>query len=75
MPSTPQQLRRRDQVEAVLRFAAPVLDLVLAAGDRVSRIVAPADEDHYAIQPGERLGIGPAGPRAPRSRPTHRSEA
>ena len=59
MPSTPQQTRRRDQVESVLTLAAPFLDLLLAAGDRLSHIVAPGDEDTYAIRPaGERLELG-----------------
>jgi hypothetical protein len=58
MPNTPQQQRRRDQVEAVLRLAAPLLDLVLATGERVSRLVAPGDDDYYAIPPaGERLEL------------------
>jgi hypothetical protein len=33
----PSQVARRRQVEAGLRLVAPFLDLVLAAGDRVSR--------------------------------------
>lgn len=36
---SPTQLAWRDRIEAVLRLAAPALDLVLAAGDRLSRIV------------------------------------
>ncbi len=36
---------------------APALDLLLAAGDRVSRAVGPADE-YYPIRPaGERLEL------------------
>jgi hypothetical protein len=43
----------RGRIETGLRFAAPVLDLVLAAGDRVSRI---ADrEEPELVLPG-RLG-------------------
>jgi hypothetical protein len=58
VPNTPQQQRRRDRVEALVRLAAPLLDLVLATGDRVSRVVARGDDDHYAIPPaGERLEI------------------
>ena len=34
MPPTPTQLAWRGRIEAVLRIAAPALDLVLAAGDR-----------------------------------------
>jgi hypothetical protein len=36
---SPSQLARRRQVEAGLRLVAPLLDLVLGAGDRVSRVV------------------------------------
>ncbi len=41
-------------------LAAPVLDLVLAAGDRFSSIVSPRNEDDYvAIRPpGEKLELG-----------------
>lgn len=48
MPNlTPEQLRRRDQVEALIRLAAPMLNLVLAAGERLSRLVEPEDYDYY----------------------------
>ena len=47
------QLIWRDRVETGLRLAAPVLDLVLAAGDRLSRAVDR--EDPELILPG-RLG-------------------
>ncbi|WP_205695760.1 hypothetical protein [Conexibacter sp. SYSU D00693] len=36
---TPSQLAWRRRIEAGLRLAAPALDLVLAAGDRLSRTV------------------------------------
>jgi hypothetical protein len=70
MPNTPQQQRRRDQVEAVLRLGAPFLDLLLVAGDRVSRIVAPQGDDYYALRVGERLELDAiqAGPGSPRTR-------
>ena len=35
---TPSQLATRRRVEAVIGLAAPVLDLVLFAGERVSRV-------------------------------------
>jgi hypothetical protein len=47
------QLIWRGRIEAGLRVAAPVLDLVLAAGDRVSRVVDR--EEPELIMPG-RLG-------------------
>ena len=42
---TPTQLRWRRRVEAVLRLAAPGLDLVLLAGDRLARVVEKDDLD------------------------------
>jgi hypothetical protein len=60
MPNTPQQQRRSDQVEALLRVASPFLNLVLAAGERLSRLVSPGDDGHYSIPPaGERLELDP----------------
>jgi hypothetical protein len=47
------QLLWRGRIETGLRFAAPVLDLVLVAGDRLSRVV-DRDEPEL-ILPG-RLG-------------------
>lgn len=46
-PLTPSQLRTRQRVETLIRLMAPALDLVLAAGDRVSRIVERDDPDYY----------------------------
>ena len=44
---TPAQLRTRERVEGLIRLASPALDLVLAVGDRVSRIVEPTDVEYY----------------------------
>jgi hypothetical protein len=41
------QVRTRRRVESVIRVIAPALDLVLAAGDRISRIVEPEDVEYY----------------------------
>lgn len=35
---TPTQLAARRRIEGALRIAAPFLDLLLAAGDRISRL-------------------------------------
>jgi hypothetical protein len=57
---TPQQRIWRARVETAIRLAAPVLDLVLSVGDRVSRTLAPGDSDHYPIRaPGEPFELGP----------------
>ena len=47
---TPQQVRLRERFEGLIGLAAPVLDFVLAAGDRLSRTVGPED-DYYPIRP------------------------
>jgi hypothetical protein len=51
------QLIWRGRIETGLRFAAPVLDLVLAAGDRLSRAVDR--EEPELVLPG-RLGTDSA---------------
>jgi len=63
MPPTATQLAWRGRIEAVLRIAAPALDLVLAAGDRLSRIVerdeleAPAARASF--EQTEQRAVGP----------------
>ena len=42
---SPSQLANRARIERLLRIAAPVLDLVLAAGDRVSRVAGRNEID------------------------------
>ena len=44
-PPTPTQLAWRRRVESVLRLAAPGLNLVLFAGDRLARRVEGEDLD------------------------------
>ena len=46
----PNQRRRRDQIETLIRLMAPGLNLVLAAGERLSRIVSPDDPDYYPVR-------------------------
>jgi hypothetical protein len=48
---TPSQQRNRRRVETLIGLMAPGLSLVLAAGDRVSRIVQPEDFDYYPVRP------------------------
>ena len=59
MAPTPTQLAWRRRVEAVLRLAAPGLDLVLLAGDRLSRRVEPDDLDWVPPRPALRAGTEP----------------
>jgi hypothetical protein len=46
-PLSPEQRRTRARVESLIRLAAPGLSLVLAVGDRISRIVEPEDHGYY----------------------------
>jgi hypothetical protein len=64
MPSTPQQLRTRARFEALIGLGAPLLDLVLSVGDRISRVVAPED-DYVPVRAAEdRLELGRGQPTA-----------
>jgi hypothetical protein len=51
-PLSPEQRRTRDRVERLIGLAAPVLNLVLAAGDRISRAVEPEDSEYYPVRSG-----------------------
>lgn len=63
-PPTPRQLAWRGRIEALLRVAEPALDLLLLAGDRVSRIVA---RDELSAPPARRAvtSVSGAGSDAP----------
>ena len=71
---TPEQMRIRERFEALIALFAPALDVVLAAGDRLSRIAGPED-DYYPIRPsGESFELAPTTqPPAPDEAETQRS--
>jgi hypothetical protein len=46
-PLTAAQVRNRERVERAIRVLAPGLDLLLAAGDRLSRVVERDDSEYY----------------------------
>lgn len=46
-PLSPDELRTRERVESLIRLAAPALNLVLAVGERISRLVEPEDHEYY----------------------------
>jgi hypothetical protein len=64
---TPGQLRTRRRVESVIKLMAPALDVVLAVGDRVSRIVERDDPEYYPPRVGRSAedALGAAGERSP----------
>jgi hypothetical protein len=49
MPASPRQLAWRGRIEAVLRLTAPALDLLLLAGEQLSKKVEPTDRE--ALEP------------------------
>ena len=44
---TSEQRRTRARIESLIRLASPGLSLVLAVGDRLSRLVEPEDHGYY----------------------------
>jgi hypothetical protein len=44
---TPDQLRTRQRIEGVIRLVSPALDMVLAVGERISRVVEREDVEYY----------------------------
>ena len=68
---SPQQIVWRERVEGLIGLAAPALDLLLAVGERVSRIAEPEDPEHYPVRSGSggSLPSDFKGSRAPASRP------
>ena len=49
----------RERFESLIALAAPALDLVLAAGDRLSRAAGPQDEYYPIRPPGEAFELSP----------------
>ena len=49
----------RERFEGLIALAAPVLDFVLAAGDRLSRVAGPEDEYYPIRPPGEAFELSP----------------
>jgi hypothetical protein len=48
---TPSQEKLRTRFELLIGAMAPALDVVLAAGDRISRLVEPEDYGYYPARP------------------------
>ena len=54
---SPSQLANRARIERVLRLVAPALDLLLAAGDRVSRVAGRNEIDPEPSRRSLRAGV------------------
>ena len=70
-PRNQRQLANRRRVEAVIGVAAPLLDLVLFAGDRLSRVAGRNDVDPEPPRLGRRTARTPLG--GPTGAPERRS--
>lgn len=46
------QRATRDRIEGLIGAAAPFLDVVLAVGERISRIAEPTDHEYYPVRAG-----------------------
>lgn len=51
-PLTPEQRRRQARFEQLIALMAPGLNLILAIGERVSRIAEPEDHEYYPLHSG-----------------------
>jgi hypothetical protein len=51
MPITPEQRQRQQRFESLISLVSPALDLLLATGERASRILQPRSDDYYPIRP------------------------
>lgn len=49
---SPQQTIWRGRVEGLIGLAAPALDLLLAVGERISRVAEPTDHEYYPVRSG-----------------------
>ena len=47
---TPAQQRMRGRFETLIGLAAPALDVLLAVGERISRVAEPEDTGYYPVR-------------------------
>jgi hypothetical protein len=78
VPGSEPSPKLRGRIELVIRVLAPALDVMLAVGDRVSRVLSRSDPDYVPARmpyEGESAprGLRPNGPRTERP-PTPRTE-
>ena len=60
-PRTPRQLANRRRVEGVIGLAAPLLDVLLFAGEQLSRVAGRNDIDPEPPRLGRRAARTPLG--------------
>jgi hypothetical protein len=65
--STPNPVLRA-RIETMIRIVSPLLDLALAVGDRVSRLLEPDDPDYVPARMPHDGESAPRGVRVPQAR-------
>lgn len=74
-PPTPRQQQRRARFETAIGLAAPFLDLILTAGERVSKVAGRGEDDYIPIRaPSEAFELTPARAAAAPARPREVSD-
>lgn len=58
------QRATRARFESLIGAAAPLLDIVLGVGERISRIAEPTDHEYYPIRAGSERRLEPGSPAA-----------
>jgi hypothetical protein len=61
VPGTTPNVKLRGRIETMIRLLAPVLDLMLAVGDRVSRVVEREDPDYVPARTSYERESAPRG--------------
>jgi hypothetical protein len=61
MPGSTHNAALRGRIETVIRIASPPLDLVLAVGDRVSRVLERDDPDYELARMQSEVESAPRG--------------
>jgi hypothetical protein len=65
VPASTPNVKLRARIETIIRLIAPALDLTLALGDRLSRLLEPDDPEYV---PARMTHGGEAAPRGLRTR-------
>jgi hypothetical protein len=73
-PLSSSQRALQARFDGLVAAAAPVLDVVLAVGERISRIAEPTDHEYYPIRPDGPTALPPGrsgtpGPKEPTAGP------
>jgi hypothetical protein len=66
MPGSTPNVQRQRQVETAIRVLEPPLNLLLAVGERIARVLTPSDPDYVPVRMARDGESAPRGLRARR---------